>query len=359
MENKPIGCLLAFLALLGFLFTVLAVVIAFLTWVNPQGTTKVLLQFVDTPPPVIVEVTIVATPTPGPTQTPVIESVEQVVTRVVEVTQVVPVEVTRQVIVTATPTYTPEVNPAAIALEDDFSVLNTSRWDIQSGNWQADSGKLSLPYNRSAPEAGHVLAGFNDWDNYVIEANVSGLFDYPIGDSQLLINVQCFFDVPASRDGYSSDIMNGVPKIRSRDGTPWTSNVSGCTPGKWTSRAAVLVGVDNVGPMAGLIIGENYMGWGVLNGDSWNTDPARFVSAPGSSGANLRIEVNGVEYKVYVNGQRVPELDYVDVGSSGGRFGLWARNATDRYNDFIEDENDWRLTPRFDYVRIAPLNGGE
>ena len=356
MENKPIGCLLAFLALLGFLFTVLAVVIAFLTWVNPQGTTNILLQYVDTPPPVIVKVTIVATPTPGPAQTPIIESVEQVVTRVVEVTQVVEVEVTRQVIVTATPTHTPEFNPAAIALEDDFSVLNNSVWDIQRGNWQADSGKLSLVFNREAPEAGSLLAGFNEWDNYVIETNVARLYDYPIGDDRS--NIRCNFLIPSSREGYSSEIMNGAPSTTNDKGTPW-AGFNSCTPGTWTSRAGVLVGVDRVGPMAGLIIGENYMGWGVLNGDSWNTDPARFVSAPGSSGANLRIDVNGVEYKVYVNGQRVPGLDYVDVGSSGGRFGLWARNATDRNSDFIGDETDWRLTPKFDYVRVTPLTDGD
>ncbi|MFZ2359056.1 MAG: hypothetical protein WA040_06900 [Anaerolineae bacterium] len=355
MESKLASFAKAFGALITIVFGILGVIITFLAWTNPQQASDILLRNVDTPTPVVEEVTVVATPTPGPTQTPVIETVEQEIIRDVEVTRVVPMEVTRVVVVTATPTVAPEHNAEETALEDDFSSLDTSVWDIQSGNWQVSSGKLSLPYNREAPEAGHVLAGFNNWDKYVIETNVSGLFDFPAGDGGL---DTCSFTVPSSRDGYSSEIMNGAPRVTNAKGTP-SPSIYFCLPGKWTSRAAVLVGVDRVGPMAGLIVGENYMGWGVLNGDSWNTDPARFVSAPGSSGASLRIEVDGVEYKVYVNGQSVPELDYIDVGSSGGRFGLWARNASDLQNDFIDDRNDWRLTPKFDYVRVTPLNGSD
>lgn len=359
MENKLASFAKAFGALITIVFGILGVIITFLAWTNPQQASDILLRNVDTPTPVVEEVTVVATPTPGPTQTPVVESVEQVVTRVVEVTQIVEVEVTRQVIVTATPTRTPEFNPANIALEDDFSALDNSVWEIQNGNWQADSGELSLVFNREAPDVGSLLAGFNEWNNYVIETNVSGLFDYPIGEDRgQLESMTCFFDVPSSQEGYSSEFMNGAPRTVDNDGIPWPGT-NGCTPGKWTSRAAVLVGIDSVGPKTGFIIGENYMGWGILGGDSWNTNPATFIRAPGSSGANLRIEVNGVEYRVYVNGQRVPELDYVDVGSSGGRFGLWARNATDIQNDFIDDEGDWRLTPKFDYVRVTPLNGGD
>lgn len=356
MDNKPIGCLLAFLALLGFLFTVLAVVIAFLTWVNPQGTTNVLLQFVDTPPPVIVEVTIVATPTPGPTQTPIVESVEQVVTRVVEVTRDVPVEVTRIVVVTATPTTTPIINADAAALEEDFTQLDRSIWDVRSGNWQTTSGQLSLPYDHDIPQVGHVFAGYDTWDNYSVEMNVGGLYDYPIGDDQRR-GQTCYFVVPASREGYSSDFMNGTPMATDGDGNP--RSTFSCRPGNWISRAALLVGADRTGPIAGLIIGENYMGWGTFSGSSWRTDPSRFVNAPGASGASIRVEVNGIEYKVYINGQRVPELDYFDTGRSGGRIGVWVRNAAAYGDGFIRDRNDWRLTPKVEDVRVTPLNGGD
>lgn len=352
MARRFMEIVLVIVAAVTLIIAVLALIVTYLTARFPQAVAEAIR--LPTPLPEKIEVTVVATPTPGPTQTPVIESVEQMVTRIVEVTRVVPVEVTRVVIVTATPTATPTVNPAVAALEEDFMQLDTSTWDVVSGDWATNSGQLSLPYDEDVPAQGVMFAGFDTWDNYSVEMNVSGLYDYPIGDDQT-IGQTCYFAVPSSQEGYTSDFMNGTPKAFDSDGNPRSRFA--CRPGNWISRAALLVGADRTGPIAGLIIGENYMGWGSFSGNSWRTDPAKFIRAPGASGASLRVDVSGIEYTVYINGQRRPELDYTDGGRSGGRIGIWVRNAAAQYDDFVRSDDDWRLTPKVEDIRVTPLVG--
>lgn len=73
----------------------------------------------------------------------------------------------------------------------------------------------------------------------------------------------------------------------------------------------------------------------------------------------MRVDVDGIEYTVFIDGQRIPDLDYTDGGRSGGRIGIWVRNAAAQYDDFVPTDDDWRLTPKIEDIRVTPLVGAD
>ena len=225
------------------------------------------------------------------------------------------------------PTYTPYPNPTlsptakpipeSLLFEDDFDVGPRSEWEIVSGTWGTANGQFTLISISERPTIGIALVGDTSWDNYAVEFDVTGLHDY---DDPGWSGLQL--------EGYSTEDMETV----------------------YSSRAAVLVGIDEKGNGAGFIIGENYMVWGTFSNGLWsNIISGTLVQAYGDEGGHLIITVQGNLYKVY-DSEGAMITSFSTLGSKGGRVGVWLNSHLSL------SASDWRAVPKIDNFSVTPLD---
>jgi hypothetical protein len=216
----------------------------------------------------------------------------------------------------ALPTDTPRPLLVSLLFEDDFDVGPRSEWEIVSGTWGTADGQFTLIDISEWPAIGIALVGDTSWNNYAVEFDVTGLYDDDPRFSGLQI------------EGYGTEDMETV----------------------YSSRAAVLVGIDEKGNGAGFIIGEKYMVWGTFSNGLWsNIISGTLVQAYGDEGGHLLITVQGNLYKVY-DSKGAMLTSFSTLGGKGGRVGIWLNSHRDL------SASDWRAVPKIDNFSVTPLD---
>jgi hypothetical protein len=321
----------AFLGIFGVLATIVSCYFTVMLSLNREVIAFV-VPFLPSPTPRIVYVTVPVTPFPTDTSEPTTPTPRSYPKYTAPPTYTpYPPNPTYTPYPTHTtyppnPTYTPypkptlsptaEPIPESRLFEDDFDVGPRSEWEIVSGTWGTANGQFSLIDISERPTIGIALLGDTSWDNYAVEFDVTGLHDY---DDPGWTGLQL--------EGYSTEDMETV----------------------FSSRAAVLVGIDEKGNGAGFIIGEKNMVWGTFSNALWNIISGTIMQAYGDEGGHLLITVQGNLYKVY-DSKGAMLSSFSTLGGKGGRVGIWLNS-----HQYLS-ASDWRAVPKIDNFSVTPLD---
>lgn len=216
---------------------------------------------------------------------------------------------------------TPTPRPTVISLpfQDNFDAGPRSEWEALLGEWGMVGGEYTLIDISERPAVGIAIVGDASWDNYAIECDLAGLYD---------------------RGGYTADVtMRGY-------GDEFMNQEEVRVPEY--SRAAILIGMDDDGDAAGLIIGATLMEWGLLKEWNWTVISGTLIEGYGETGAHIRITVRGNSYEAWVNGKVVTSMSAPAV-RKGGRVGIWLK-ASNKL-----PASDWRAVPKMDNFSVTPL----
>jgi len=206
----------------------------------------------------------------------------------------------------------------SLPFQDSFDVGPRSEWEALLGEWGMVGGEYTLIDISERPAVGIAIVGDPSWDNYAIECDVTGFYDYG-----------GYPDV--TMRGYGDESMNQeevrVPEY---------------------SRAAILIGMDDDGDAAGLIIGATLMEWGLLKEWNWTVISGTLTEGFGETGGHIRVAVRGNSYEAWVNDKVVTSMS-APAAHKGGRVGIWLK----AFNKL--PASDWRAVPKIDNFSVTPL----
>ena len=237
--------------------------------------------------PIPTSTPIPPTATPGPTPTATL----------------VPPTPTHSPSPTALPTATSTPEPALLFF-DDFDAGPKQDWEVTSGTWGMAGGKYTMTDVSGGSVTGGSATGVSvvgdiGWRDYAVEADVSGLY---------------FSDWFVSQD----------------------------------SMAAILVRMQDDGRGVGLMIGEQFLDWEILEGGSWTVVSGTRVGGYGEGGAHIKIEVRGNVFAAYVDGKMI--TSFSDVRFPSGKVGVWLQSSPRL------DASDWRAVPKIDNFKVTKLD---
>jgi hypothetical protein len=324
----------AFLGIFGVLATIVSCYFTVMLSLNREVIAFV-VPFLPSPTPRIIYVTVPVTPFPIDTSEPTTPTLRSYSKYTASPTHTpYPPNPTYTPYPTYTayppnPTYTPYPKPAlsptaepiseSRLFEDDFDAGLRPEWEIVQGTWGTASGQFTLIDVSERPTIGMALVGDTSWDNYVVEFDVTGLYDSRWASDE-------------GAADYDSSDMNET------------------SFGDYAySRAAVLVGIDKEGSGVGLIIGQSFMMWGIFKEDLWNVVSGTLVQAYGEQGTHLRVTVQGNIYEVYSDKDKML-TSFSVPGRKGGRVGIWLKALNGL------SASDWRTVPKIDNFSVTPLD---
>ena len=236
------------------------------------------------PVPTTTPVPPTATPGPSPTAT------------------LVPPTPTHSPSPTASPTATSTPEPALLFF-DDFDAGPEPDWEVLSGRWGMAGGKYTLTdISVDRPAIGISVVGETEWRDYAIESDVSGLYN---GDAY----------------------------------TEWEAA---------SSRAAILLRIQDDGRAVGLVVGEEFVQWAILADDSWTVVPGTRVQGYGEEGTRIKVEAKGNVYTAYVDGKMI--TSFSDDRFPKGKAGLWLKSSQ------YLDPSEWKAVPKIDNFKVTKLD---
>jgi hypothetical protein len=211
---------------------------------------------------------------------------------------------------TATPSPSPTASPTATSTPslplpffDDFDAGPKPDWVVLSSTWGMAGGEYTLTDISGSPVIGISVVGDAGWRDYAVEADIRGLY-YP----------------------------HSYPER----GDPWSS------------KAAILVRVQDDGRAVGLMIDERFLDWEILVGDSWSVVPGTRVDSYGEEGTHIKIEVRGNVFAAYVDGKMI--TSFSDARFPSGKVGLWLHSSGQL------GAGDWRAVPKIDNFKVTKLD---
>jgi hypothetical protein len=204
---------------------------------------------------------------------------------------------------TTLPTATPTPS-LSLPFFDDFDAGPKPDWEVLSGKWGMAGGKYTMTDISGGSVTGVSVVGDTGWRDYAVEAEVSGLhYPYYWGDD---------------RDEEIS------------------------------SRAAILVRMQDDGGAVGLMIDEQFVDWEILEGDSWTVVSGTRVAGYGEEGTRIKVEVRGNVFAAYVDGKMI--TSFSDDRFPSGKVGLWLQSSG------LLNASDWRAVPKIDNFKVAKLD---
>lgn len=201
-----------------------------------------------------------------------------------------------------TPTVTSTPEPALLFF-DDFDAGPKPDWEVLSGRWGMAGGKYTLTdISVDRPAIGISVVGETEWRDYAIESDVSGLYS---GDA--------YYEREAA-----------------------------------SSRAAILLRIQDDGRAVGLVVGEEFVQWAILADDSWTIVPGTRVQGYGEEGTRIKVEAKGNVYTAYVDGKMI--TSFSDDRFPKGKAGLWLKSSQ------YLDPSEWKVVPKIDNFKVTKLD---